>query len=42
MKKIIFQLSDELHKRLLKEKERTGASISEIIRRAIKAYLKIS
>jgi len=38
--KLIFKVDDELHALILKEKERTGASMSEIIRRALKEYLK--
>ena len=39
-RKILFQLDDDLHKAILAEQKRTGASLSEIVRRAIIYYLK--
>ena len=41
-KKILFQLDDDLHRAILAEQKRTGASLSEIIRRALAKYLKKS
>ena len=35
-----IRLSDELYTRLIEEKERTGAPMSEIIRRAADIYLQ--
>lgn len=35
-----IRLSEELHARLVEEKKRTGAPVSEIIRRAVDAYLR--
>lgn len=39
-KQIMFHLGQELYDLLVAEKKRTGASLSEIIRRAIKEYLE--
>lgn len=39
-KKLQFFIPQELIDRLKKEKEKTGAPVSEIIRRAIDKYLK--
>lgn len=40
MKKLLVGIGQELHALLKKEKEKTGASLSEIIRRALREYLK--
>ncbi|MBV8405464.1 MAG: ribbon-helix-helix domain-containing protein [Gammaproteobacteria bacterium] len=40
VKQVLVYLTHEQHARLLKWKERTGAPVSEIIRRAIDRYLK--
>lgn len=40
MEKLMISLPKELLERLMAEKEKTGASMSEIIRRALRAYLK--
>ena len=39
-KRILFYLEDKLYALILEENSRTGASMSEIIRRALKEYLK--
>jgi len=40
MKKLLITLTDKLHEGLKAEKIRTGASMAEIIRRAIVKYFK--
>ena len=40
VKQVNVYLTHEQHERLLKLKEKTGAPVSEIIRRAIDQYLK--
>ena len=40
-KKIMFHLDEDLHGKLTDEKKKTGASLSEIIRRAIRKYFGI-
>lgn len=40
VKPVLIYLLHEQHSRLLKLKEKTGAPVSEIIRRAIDRYLK--
>lgn len=40
MKKLLITIKDDIYKLLTDEKEKTGASMAEIIRRAIKHYLK--
>jgi predicted DNA-binding protein len=40
MTNISLQITQEMKERLDEEKERSGVPISEIIRRAISAYLK--
>jgi predicted DNA-binding protein len=40
VKQVSIYLTHEQHERLLKLKEKTGAPVSEIIRRAIDQYLK--
>lgn len=40
MKKLLITLTNKLHEDLKAEKRRTGASMAEIIRRAIVKYFK--
>ena len=40
MKKLLITLTNKLHEELKAEKRRTGASMAEIIRRAIVKYFK--
>jgi len=40
VKQVLVYLKHEQHAKLLRHKERTGAPMSEIIRRAIHRYLK--
>lgn len=40
VKQVLVYLTHEQHKRLLQLKQRTGAAVSEIIRRAVDRYLK--
>lgn len=39
MKKLLITLTDKLHEELKAEKRRTGASMAEIVRRAVVKYL---
>ena len=39
-KQLNIRLSEELHARLTEEKKHTGVPVSEIIRRAVDAYLR--
>ena len=41
VKQVNVYLTHEQHHQLLKLKEKTGAPVSELIRRAIERYLKI-
>jgi predicted DNA-binding protein len=42
VKQVNVYLTHEQHERLLKLKEKTGAPVSDMIRRAIDQYLKVA